>query len=48
MTYIDKLLKGRIRPFFLFKLVFSKQLVSTIGDERLEMADPLEEEITDG
>lgn len=46
-TYIDEFLESRIGTFFLFKLVLTKQLMSTISDERLEMRSSLQEQISD-
>jgi len=46
LTYIDKFLERSVGAFFLLKLVFPKQLMSTIRHEWLEMRSSLYEEVT--
>ncbi len=45
-TYVDKFLESWIGPFLLLELVFTKQLMSSVSDERLKQRYSLEEEIT--
>lgn len=44
-TYIDKLLKSRVCPLFLFKLPLPKQLMRAILHKRLKFPYPLQKQI---
>ena len=46
MTHINEFLEGRVCTFFLFKFIFTKQLMSTVCHKWLEMRSTLYEEIT--